>query len=64
MPNGGVGVAASIGGQKRIAMICDDCREDKPDVVETLCPFAADVNNEDVDCQLCSDCYHERCQDI
>ena len=45
-------------------MICDDCKEYKEDAVVVLCPYAQDVEDEEVEACLCSDCYHERCQDI
>ncbi|QZI93271.1 hypothetical protein SIPHO075v1_p0048 [Vibrio phage PS65A.1] len=45
-------------------MECDDCGEYKEDAVLTLCPYAQDVDDEVVEVVLCSDCYHERCQDI
>ena len=45
-------------------MICDDCGEDREDVSEAICPYAEEINDSIVECNLCSDCYHERCQDI
>jgi len=43
---------------------CDDCRQTKPDVKKTTCPYAEDINDSIIECQLCGDCYHERCMDI
>lgn len=43
---------------------CDDCKEVKPDVCETTCPFAEEIYNKKVNVTLCKDCYYERCQDI
>lgn len=46
-------------------LVCDDCHNAKPDVKQTFCPYSADVHNDpSVECQLCDDCYHERCMDI
>lgn len=45
-------------------MICDDCGKDKEDVEDTICPYEADINEEEVDCRLCEDCYYERSMDI
>lgn len=43
---------------------CDDCEQFKEDVRETTCPFAEEINGEIVHCQLCDDCYSERCMEI
>lgn len=43
---------------------CDDCGKCKKDVVDTVCPFAEEINNSEVKCTLCDDCYHERSMDI
>jgi hypothetical protein len=43
---------------------CDDCEKEDETVQDTFCPFAADINNEEVQANLCPDCYHERCMDI
>lgn len=43
---------------------CDDCGKVKPDVQETICPYAYEINNEEVDATLCHDCLHERSMDI
>lgn len=45
-------------------MICDDCGEDKEDVKETACPYAEEIDDNIIECNLCDDCYHERCMDI
>ena len=43
---------------------CDDCgRTDKPVTVDN-CPYADEINGELIECQLCEDCFHERCMDI
>lgn len=41
-------------------MICDDCKREKPDVEETVCPFAKEIHEEDVPVKLCVHCYEER----
>lgn len=43
---------------------CDDCGRDDVGAIETVCPYAQDVHNEEVKCVLCSDCAYERAQDI
>ncbi len=50
--------------QRRYNMICDDCNKDKEDVKETKCPYAEEINDELIDCQLCDGCYYDRCMEI
>jgi hypothetical protein len=45
-------------------MVCDDCGEDKEDVMDTFCPYAWEILEEDVPVSLCESCYHERCMEI
>lgn len=45
-------------------MKCDDCEIDDETVSETTCPYAEEINDEIIECQLCPECYHERCMDI
>lgn len=45
-------------------LTCDDCGEEKDDVEATFCPFAREINDEDIPMNLCSDCYQERADDI
>lgn len=45
-------------------MICDDCKQDKPDTVKTICPFDECVRDKDTECVLCKQCYQERCDEI
>jgi len=45
-------------------MKCDDCYKDKEDVKKTTCPYAEEIADEKVECDLCDDCYYERCMDI
>ena len=47
-----------------IMLKCDDCGKKKKDVIETICPYVDELHDEKVECQLCEDCYHERCMDI
>ena len=49
---------------EEIELFCDDCGKSGPDVHETICPYSKDVNNEEVECALCSDCEQERRYDI
>lgn len=45
-------------------MICEDCEKDKPDVKETTCPYAEEIQAIKVFCTICDDCYKNRCDDI
>lgn len=45
-------------------MNCDDCGKNKEDVKETTCPYTEEINDSIIECNLCDDCYHERCMDI
>jgi hypothetical protein len=45
-------------------LTCDDCGKKGPDVQRTMCPYASEINNEEIECDLCEDCYYERCMDI
>ena len=49
---------------EEIELQCDDCGKAGDDVVETVCPYTADVMNMDVECVLCTDCAQERANDI
>ncbi len=44
-------------------MECDDCGTTE-DVERTTCPFAEEIHGDEVEVDLCSACYHERCMDI
>ena len=46
------------------AMICDICGKDRPDVNRVLDPYDADVNDVEIERDLCDDCYQERRDDI
>lgn len=43
---------------------CQDCGKKDETVIETFCPYARDVNDEDVEITVCEDCYGERAADI
>lgn len=43
---------------------CQDCKECKPDVKETACPFVQEIYDKIEMVTICGDCYYERCQDI
>jgi hypothetical protein len=43
---------------------CEDCLTVSEDVITTNCPFAEEINDALERCQLCSECYRERCMDI
>ena len=45
-------------------LCCDDCGKANEDVRSTNCPYAEEIYDSIVPCNLCSDCYHERCMDI
>lgn len=45
-------------------LICDDCGKQAEDAEETLCPYAQDIDGEDVPCVLCTECYNNRCDEI
>jgi len=40
--------------------ICDECRENKPNVRVVLDPYALEVNGEEVKRALCEECEQER----
>ena len=41
-------------------LTCDDCKEAKEDVKETICPLCEEVKNEKIKATLCDACYKER----
>lgn len=43
---------------------CDDCGINSPDVSMTFCPYSEEIHSEEVECNLCEECYRERCYDI
>jgi hypothetical protein len=43
---------------------CDDCQERKEDVHETFCPYALEIENEEIDMLLCDDCVDNRYQEV
>ena len=45
-------------------MICDYCKQEKPDVKETFDPFHLEINDEEILVNLCNECYQIACEDI
>lgn len=45
-------------------MECDDCRESENQVSEVVCPYEEEINGKIVECNLCNNCYEERCMEI
>ena len=45
-------------------LVCEDCGCTDDTVIETICPYQQDINNEEVPATLCDNCHYERCQDI
>lgn len=49
---------------KKKLLKCEGCGHKKEDVQVCNDPYAMDVYNEEVETQLCDDCYSERVADI
>lgn len=45
-------------------LTCDDCGKEKEDVKHTICPFAYEIHDKEVDVTLCDECKGERAMDI
>lgn len=45
-------------------LTCDDCGTCNETVEETFCPYASEIDGEDVECCLCADCYQNRNYDV
>tara|TARA_R110000851_G_scaffold332834_2_gene510116 strand:- start:11 stop:151 length:141 start_codon:yes stop_codon:yes gene_type:complete len=43
---------------------CDDCGKTNRTVEKTTCPYASEIQEEEVEVYLCNDCYLERAGDI
>ena len=43
---------------------CQDCEKEKDDVSTRKCPYEEEINNTEIEVNICGDCYHERCMDI
>ena len=41
------------------ALVCEDCGTEE-DVKETVCPFKAEIYNEEVPATLCKECAYQR----
>lgn len=50
--------------QLRKFLTCDSCHKAKKDVQTCIDPYSLDVNNEEVETNLCDDCYSESVADI
>ena len=53
---------AKVGG-----ITCDDCEvseNENSSVSERICPFDLEINNREIKCVLCDDCYLAREEDI
>jgi len=51
--------------RRKKVLVCESCGSTNDDVVETTCPYAADVYNDpNVPAVLCKSCYSNRCDDI
>ena len=44
--------------------VCEDCKQAKPDVHDTICPYAEEIHGIFEDATLCDACYNNRCMDI
>ena len=45
-------------------MVCTYCGKDKPDVSERFDPFSFEINDEEIEVDICDDCYAERRDEI
>ncbi len=45
-------------------LTCDDCGCTDDTVRATVCPYAEDINGVEEECNLCSDCYDNRADEI
>lgn len=43
---------------------CDDCKERKPDVAWTICPYADEIEEEKISVCLCEECLFERADHV
>jgi hypothetical protein len=43
---------------------CQDCGKENETVCECLCPYAEDVNEEEIEIVVCDECYRKRSDDI
>lgn len=43
---------------------CDQCGKYKSDVVHTIDPYDKEINEREIDVDLCRDCYYERLLEI
>ena len=45
-------------------LVCDDCKNQNETVMDTICPYKQELHGEEDPCNLCPECYTERCRDI
>lgn len=43
---------------------CEDCGVQNETVITTICPYAQEITDEEIEVDLCPDCYDERCMYI
>ena len=50
--------------KKSILLTCEDCGETSERVVHTICPYEHEINDTDVDCDLCYACSKLRADEM
>ena len=50
--------------KRKYYMKCQYCNKNKKNTIITNDPYAREINNVEIKMKLCSECYHQRCQDI
>lgn len=50
--------------QENKGLVCEDCGCSDETVVETICPYAQDIDGQEVEVTLCTSCHNERAADI
>lgn len=43
---------------------CEDCGTSTGSIKDTICPYAKEINCEEISVRLCESCLHERAMDI
>lgn len=50
---------------KKVKLLtCDDCGQTSERVIHTICPYEKEINNTEVECNLCEDCDKLRADEI
>lgn len=44
-------------------LICQDCGKKSKEVTKTICPYASEINDKEVEIIVCAECYLERFMD-